>query len=157
MSMRKFTTRKKMKLKFYHKFPLFTFKVEIASPRCSLFSDVKEVIELVIWTDTVLGVEIMLAISNYFIGKRSKSSLLARQPSFSLLLNHIAGSRKFPTKDHRWLVRINHVSTIKLGGGKSERQFLESHPQSFSFQWPTREENAAKLWSINCKSIRPFV
>ena len=147
MSMRKFPR---------HKFPFFTFKVEIASPRCSLFSDVKEVIELVIWTDTVLGVEIMLAISNYFIGKRSKSSLLARQPSFSLL-NHIAGSRKFPTKDHRWLVQINHVSTIKLGGGKSERQFLESHPQIFSFQWSTRVENAAKLWSINCKSIRPFV
>ena len=64
----------------------------------------------------------MLAISHYFIGKRSKNSLLAEMST--QLLQHIAGSRKFPPKDHRWLVRINHVSTIKLGGGKSERQFL---------------------------------
>ena len=40
---------------------------------------------------------------------------------------------------------------------KAVSGFLESHRQIFSFQWSTREENAAKLWSINCKSIRPFV
>lgn len=88
----------------------------------------------------------MLAISNYFIGKRSQSSLLARQPSFSILLKHIAGSRKFPPKNHRWLVRINHVSTIKLGGGKNESRFLKATHKFLVFN-----DQRERKMRLNCE------
>lgn len=39
------------------------------------------------------------------------------------------------------------MSTIKLGGGKSERQFLESHPQIFSFQYDQRK----RKMRLNCQ------
>lgn len=117
MSMRKFPR---------HKFPFFTFKVEIASPRCSLFSDVKEVIELVIWTDTVLGVEIMLAISHYFIGKRSKNSLLAEMSTTQLL---------HTSQAYRRLKKISTKGSSMIGSNQS---------REYNQTWRRQERKGAK-------------
>lgn len=129
-----------------HKFPFFTFKVEIASPRCSLFSDVKEVIELVIWTNTVLGVEIMLAISHYFIGKRSKKCLLAEM-STPLLLSSISQAQEnFHQRiTDDWFESITWVQS-NLAAARTKGSFLKATHKFLVFN--DRRERKMRL---NCE------
>lgn len=127
-----------------HKFPFFTFKVEIASPRCSLFSDVKEVIELVIWTDTVLGVEIMLAISHYFIGKRSKNSLLAEMSTTQLLISQAQENFHQRIIDD-WFESITWVQS-NLAAARAKGSFLKATHKFLVFN-----DQRKRKMRLNCE------
>ena len=77
----------------------------------------------------------MLAISHYFIGKRGKNSLLAEMSTQLLHTSQAYRGLKKISTEGSSMIGSNQSREYNQTWRRQERkQFLESHPQIFSFQ-----------------------